>query len=68
MNCDCKNPYDCEHFAKNDESEEYIFALKEQIEDKNRLIQSMSQMIAEKDQIILMQKELLKGNSRMSDL
>jgi len=50
--------------CENNECEEYVNVLKEQLEDKSRLIESLTQLIREKDQIILMQKELLKGNSR----
>jgi len=50
------------------EPEEYIEILKEQLEDKSRLIESMTQLIREKDQEILLMKELLNGNKRMSDL
>lgn len=46
------------------EPDEYIEILKEQLEDKSRLVEALVQQIKEKDQIILLQKELLKGNSR----
>jgi len=52
----------------NKECQEYQDILKEQLEDKARLIESMTQLIRDKDQEILLMKELLKGNQRMNDL
>lgn len=52
----------------NKECQEYQDILKEQLEDKARLVEALTQQIREKDQIIIMQKDLLKGNTRMQDL
>jgi len=49
------------------EAEEYIEVLKEQLEEKSRLIQAMSTMIVEKDQEIILMKELLKDHPRGID-
>jgi len=51
----------------NKECQEYQDILKEQLEDKSRLVEAMTQLIREKDQEILLMKELLKGNTRMQD-
>ena len=50
------------------ESEEYIEILKDQVESKADLIAAFSKLVKEKDQEILLMKELLKGNTRMQDL
>lgn len=49
------------------EPEEYIEILKEQLETKARLIESMSQLIREKDQEIILLKEALRVNPRGID-
>ena len=51
----------------NKECQEYQDILKEQLEDKSRLVEAMTQLIREKDQIILMQRELLRVNPRGMD-
>lgn len=43
-----------------DEKEEYIYVLEEQIEDKNRLIQSLTEIMKQKDQELLLAKSLLE--------
>ena len=50
------------------EAEEYIEILKEQLEEKSRHLNALAKLIQEKDQELLLMKELLKGNSRMQDL
>jgi len=52
----------------NKECQEYQEILKEQLEDKARLVEKLTQLVREKDQEILLMKELLRGNTRMQDL
>lgn len=46
------------------EPEEYIEILKEQLEEKSRLIQSLTELVILREEQIFNLKELLKGNSR----
>lgn len=49
------------------ELEEYIEILKEQLEEKSKLANRLIQTIQEKDQEIILLKDLLNGNSRGKD-
>ena len=51
----------------NKECQEYQDILKEQLEDKSRIVESMSQLIREKDQEIILLKEALRVNPRGID-
>jgi len=54
--------------CENNECEEYVNVLKEQLDEKSRHIHALTNLLLDKDQEILLMKELLKGNTRMQDL
>lgn len=50
--------------TKDLENEQYINSLKEQLEDKSRLVNSLAELLRQREQELLLANELLKGNSR----